>query len=165
VIIAFGFWLPSAAAGSVLALSPSPPALGLPGVDAGEEARFRREGRVLAGLHHPGIVRVVAFGQLEEGQPYIAMEWLEGEDLAQRQRRSPLVLQKSLAVAADVCDALAAAHAAGIVHRDVKPSNVILVGSGRTEITLAFTSPEAAAATIGPAEVRLARLLAARAAT
>ncbi len=51
--------------------------IALPGVDAGEEARFRREGRVLAGLHHPNIVRVVAFGQLDEGQPYVAMEWLE----------------------------------------------------------------------------------------
>ncbi len=104
--------------------------IALPGVDAGEEARFRREGRVLAGLHHANIVRVVAFGQLEEGQPYIAMEWLEGEDLAQRQKRAPMELSTSLQVAADVCDALAAAHAAGIVHRDVKPSNVILVGSG-----------------------------------
>ena len=103
--------------------------IALPGVDAGEEARFRREGRVLAGLHHPGIVRVVAFGALDEGQPYVAMEWLEGEDLAQRQRRAPLDLVNSVRVAADVCDALAAAHAAGIVHRDVKPSNVILVGS------------------------------------
>jgi hypothetical protein len=104
--------------------------IALPGVDAGEEARFRREGRVLAGLHHPKIVRVVAFGQLEEGQPYIAMEWLEGEDLAQRQRRSPLSIVRSLHVAADVAEALAASHGAGIVHRDVKPSNVILVGSG-----------------------------------
>jgi tetratricopeptide (TPR) repeat protein len=104
--------------------------IALPGVDGGEEARFRREGRVLAGLHHPGIVRVVAFGQLDEGQPYIAMEWLEGEDIAQRQRRSPLSLVQSVLVAADVSDALAAAHAAGIVHRDVKPSNVILAGSG-----------------------------------
>jgi hypothetical protein len=103
--------------------------IALPGVDAGEEARFRREGRVLAGLHHPGIVRVVTFGQLEEGQPYIAMEWLEGEDLAQRQKRAPLSLSRSLLVAADLCDALAAAHEAGIVHRDVKPSNVLLVGS------------------------------------
>src|ERR1700742_4622712 len=60
--------------------------IAIPGVDASEEARFGREGRVLAGLAHPGIVRVVAFGQLEEGTPYIAMEWLEGEDLAQRQR-------------------------------------------------------------------------------
>jgi hypothetical protein len=106
--------------------------IALPGIDAGEEARFRREGRVLAGLHHPKIVRVVAFGQLEEGQPYIAMEWLEGEDLAQRQKRSPLAIAQSLLVAADVAEALAAAHDAGIVHRDVKPSNVLLVGSGPT---------------------------------
>jgi hypothetical protein len=103
--------------------------IALPGVDAGEEARFRREGRVLAGLRHPGIVQVVAFGQLDDGQPYIAMEWLEGEDIAQRQRRSRLTIGQSMLVAADVADALAAAHAAGIVHRDVKPSNVILVGS------------------------------------
>jgi serine/threonine protein kinase len=103
--------------------------IALPGVDAGEEARFRREGRVLAGLRHPGIVQVVAFGQLDDGQPYIAMEWLEGEDIAQRQRRSRLPLAQSVMVAADVADALAAAHAAGIVHRDVKPSNVILAGS------------------------------------
>jgi eukaryotic-like serine/threonine-protein kinase len=104
--------------------------IALPGVDAGEEARFRREGRVLAGLHHPGIVRVVAFGQLDEGQPYVAMEWLEGEDIAKRQKRSPLPLAQCVEIAAQVADALAAAHAAGIVHRDVKPSNVFLVGSG-----------------------------------
>jgi len=103
--------------------------IALPGMDVGEEARFRREGRVLAGLHHPGIVRVVAFGQLEEGQPYVAMEWLEGEDIAQRQRRSPLSLLDCLHSAAEIADALGAAHRAGIVHRDVKPSNVILVGS------------------------------------
>ncbi|MCL2448175.1 MAG: protein kinase, partial [Polyangiaceae bacterium] len=103
--------------------------IALPGIDAGEEARFRREGRVLAGLHHPGIVRVVAFGQLEEGQPYVAMEWLEGEDVAARLRRSPLDLVDCLHVAAQVADALAAAHAAGIVHRDVKPSNVFLLAS------------------------------------
>ena len=103
--------------------------IALPGVDAGEEARFRREGRVLAGLRHPGIVEVVAFGQLDDGQPYLVMEWLEGEDIAQRQRRSRLTIGQALLVAADVAEALAAAHAAGIVHRDVKPSNVILVGS------------------------------------
>ena len=93
--------------------------IAISGVDAGEEARCRREGRVLAGLMHPGIVRLVAFGQLDEGMPYVAMEWLEGEDIAQRQRRAPLPIIQCLDVAAQVADALAAAHAAGIVHRDV----------------------------------------------
>jgi len=103
--------------------------IAIPGVDAGEEARFYREGRVLAGLVHPAIVRLVAFGQLDEGQPYVAMEWLDGEDIAQRQKRSPLSVGQCLEVGAQIADALSAAHAAGIVHRDVKPSNVILVGS------------------------------------
>ncbi|WP_394832324.1 protein kinase [Pendulispora rubella] len=104
--------------------------IAIPGVDAGEEARFYREGRVLAGLVHPAIVRLVAFGQLEEGQPYVAMEWLDGEDIAQRQKRNPLTVGQCLEVAAQIADALSAAHAAGIVHRDVKPSNVILLRSG-----------------------------------
>lgn len=103
--------------------------IAIPGVDAGEEARFGREGRVLAGLSHPGIVRVVAFGQLDEGHPYVAMEWLEGEDIAQRQKRAPLTLGQAVEVGAHVADALAYAHSVGIVHRDIKPSNVILVGS------------------------------------
>ncbi len=104
--------------------------IAIPGVDASEEARFGREGRVLAGLSHPGIVRVVAFGQLDEGHPYVAMEWLEGEDIAQRQKRAPLSLGRALQVGAQVADALAYAHGVGIIHRDIKPSNVILVGSG-----------------------------------
>ncbi len=99
------------------------------GVDAGEEARFGREGRVLAGLSHPNIVRVVAFGQLDEGQPYVAMEWLDGEDIAQRQKRAPLTLGQAVVVGAQVADALSYAHGVGIVHRDIKPSNVILLGS------------------------------------
>jgi hypothetical protein len=103
--------------------------IALAGIDPGEEARFHREGRLLAALHHPAIVRVVAFGQLDEGQPYVAMEWLEGENIAQRQRRAPLTMVACLDIVAEVADALAAAHSAGIVHRDVKPSNIILVGS------------------------------------
>ena len=103
--------------------------IAISGVDAGEEARFAREGRILAGLSAPGIVKVVAFGQLDEGQPYVAMEWLEGEDIAQRQKRKPVTIAQAIDIAAQVADALASAHEAGIVHRDVKPSNVFLVGS------------------------------------
>jgi tetratricopeptide (TPR) repeat protein len=104
--------------------------IAISGVDASEEARFAREGRLLAGLSDPGIVKVVAFGQLEEGQPFVAMEWLEGEDIAQRQKRKPVNVAEAIDIAAQVADALAGAHEAGVVHRDVKPSNVILVGSG-----------------------------------
>lgn len=103
--------------------------IAIPGVDASEEARFGREGRVLAGLSHPGIVRVVAFGQLDEGHPYVAMEWLEGEDIAQRQKRNPLTLGQAIEIGAQVADALAYSHGVGIIHRDIKPSNVFLLGS------------------------------------
>lgn len=107
--------------------------IAIAGVDAREEARFGREGRILAGLRHPGIVRVVAFGQLDEGQPYVAMEWLDGEDVAVRQKRAALTLAEALDVAAQVADALAHAHDHGIVHRDVKPSNVFLTSDGEGE--------------------------------
>jgi eukaryotic-like serine/threonine-protein kinase len=111
------------------------------GADAVEQARFQREGQVLSELDHPGIVRVVAFGsldapcydgigrRLEEGSPYIAMEWLDGEDLQARQRRAPLSLRQSLDVGRQIALALAAAHDAGVVHRDIKPSNVFILGA------------------------------------
>src|SRR5215470_14081384 len=95
------------------------------GADAADQVRFEREGRVLANLDHPGIVRVVAFGaleapcpdglgrRLEVGSPYIAMEWLDGEDLQARQRRAPLALRHALEVGRQVALALGAAHDAG----------------------------------------------------
>ena len=97
------------------------------GVHPKEEARLSREGDVLRNLDHPGIVKVVASGRLEEsGLPYIAMEWLEGEDLSARHRRFPLSFAQSIELALYVAQALEAAHDAGVVHRDVKPSNIFL---------------------------------------
>jgi tetratricopeptide (TPR) repeat protein len=97
------------------------------GVAPGEEHRLKREGEVLRGLSHPGIVRVMASGILDgTGQPYLAMEWLEGEDLATRHRRAPLTFPECVELGIFVAQALEAAHDAGIVHRDVKPSNIFL---------------------------------------
>lgn len=90
---------------------------GLAGLSDGE--RFTREAQVLAQLHHPGIVCYVAHGQAADGQLFLAMQWLEGEDLAQRlQRQGPLPLGECLRLLSRVAAALAAAHQQGIIHRD-----------------------------------------------
>ncbi len=97
------------------------------GVAAEDEARLQREGELLSNLDHPGIVKTVAYGRLEDtGQAFVAMEWLDGEDLAGRQARAPLRLRQIVHLALAVSDALGAAHEAGVVHRDIKPSNIFL---------------------------------------
>ncbi len=88
--------------------------------------RFAREARVLAALRHPGIVRHIAHGELASGEPYLVMEWLVGEDLAKALLRGRFGVKESVALCARVAEALGAAHAQQIVHRDVKPSNVFL---------------------------------------
>jgi hypothetical protein len=97
------------------------------GVAPDDEERLKREGEVLKGLNHPGIVRIVDSGLIEEtGSPFVAMEWLEGEDLGSRQRRSPLSLPEVVSLGALVAQALRAAHDAGVIHRDIKPGNILL---------------------------------------
>lgn len=88
--------------------------------------RFRREAQILAEVNHPRIVKYVAHGIADASRPYIAMEWLEGEDLAERLSRSGLTLHETLALSRRVCEGLAVLHERGIVHRDIKPSNIFL---------------------------------------
>ncbi len=104
------------------------------GVDSGE--RFLREAEVLARMTHGGIVRHVAHGATSEGHPYLVMEWLEGEDLADHLKQGPLTAEQTAHLGADIADALAFAHRHGVVHRDLKPANVYLVGNDLRELRL-----------------------------
>jgi len=101
---------------------------------ADDVARFSREAEMLRRLEHPRIVRYIAHGTTEQGELYLVMEWLEGEDLEGRLSRGPLSLADSLRLARGVAEGLAVAHALGIVHRDVKPSNLLLVGDAIGEV-------------------------------
>jgi serine/threonine protein kinase len=91
--------------------------------------RFEREARAVSALHHPNIVAVYDVGQ-EGPTSYIAMELVDGQTLRDALAGGPLPVRKLLDIALQIADALAAAHEAGIIHRDVKPSNVVLSKDG-----------------------------------
>ncbi|HUQ06220.1 MAG TPA: serine/threonine-protein kinase [Kofleriaceae bacterium] len=101
-------------------------------------ARFEREAALLTRLAHRSVVKVYEYGRLDDGRPYLIMELLEGTDLEQHLRaHGPLTLEAALAILEPVADALEAAHAAGVIHRDVKSSNVFLHGTpGATRVVL-----------------------------
>jgi serine/threonine protein kinase len=88
-------------------------------------ARFEREALAASALNHPNICHTYSRGETPDGRPYITMEYVEGETLDQR-FIEPLSLRDALDIAIQIAAALAAAHSAGIVHRDVKPGNVIV---------------------------------------
>lgn len=97
--------------------------------------RFVQEARAAAAISHPAVTIVYGAG-VERGVPFMAMEWLEGETLEDLlEREGPQPEERIIAYGAVLCDALDAAHAAGVVHRDVKPGNVMVLADGRLKIT------------------------------
>jgi serine/threonine protein kinase/formylglycine-generating enzyme required for sulfatase activity len=95
--------------------------------------RFKSEARAVAALNHPNIVQIYELGS-EDGDDFIVMEFVPGSTLAELLRVAPLSLDQALEYAAQIASALAAAHAAGIVHRDIKPGNVIVSDAGVVKV-------------------------------
>jgi len=97
--------------------------------DPERRARFEREARTIAGLSHPHICTLHDVGE-HEGSTFLVMEHLTGETLAERLEKGPLPLGQALGIATEIADALAAAHRQGVIHRDLKPGNVMLTKAG-----------------------------------
>ena len=124
-------WRATAPDGSVVAVKLLDPALA---GDGEYRARFTREARVAQAIRDPHLVRILEAGS-KEGRPFLVLEYVGGGSLAAKLALGPLGLEQMLRVVADVGAALDALHRGGIVHRDVKPSNVMLREEGSAALT------------------------------
>jgi tetratricopeptide (TPR) repeat protein len=98
------------------------------------QARFRREGSVLARLAHPGIARLLDAGVSPSGQPYLVLEYIDGEPIDVYATKHQLAIEQRLGLVLQVADAVSHAHANLIVHRDLKPSNILVTADGTVKL-------------------------------
>ena len=125
--------------------------------DPHRRSRFEREARAIAALKHPNICTIHDVGH-EDGIEFLVMELIDGESLSTRLLKGALPLDQALARAIEIADALDKAHRQGIVHRDMKPGNVMLAGTGKSshakllDFGLARIVPSAASVSAGPTD-------------
>jgi serine/threonine-protein kinase len=103
------------------------------GSDADGLARFRAEARAISSLNHPNVLVIHDIGEID-GRPFIVTELVEGQTLAARLSAGPLPMQEATAIATQIASALAAAHARDIVHRDIKPQNIMIRSDGYAKV-------------------------------
>src|SRR6187431_3022095 len=102
--------------------------------DPARRQRFLQEARAASALNHPHVCVVYDVGESDKSQPFIAMEFVEGQSLDAAVKHGPLEIAQVADVAVQVADALDAAHARGIVHRDIKPANINLNKRGQVKV-------------------------------
>ncbi len=115
--------------------------------DPSAKARFEREARAISGLNHPNICALYDVGS-QDSIGYIVMELIDGQTLAERLKKGALPLEQALKIGREMADALDQAHKRGIIHRDVKPGNIILTKSGGKLLDFGLARPAPAAATV-----------------
>src|SRR5687768_18238667 len=101
--------------------------------DAEAKLRMLREARAVAALDHPNVCTIYEVGE-QEGRPYIAMQFIEGETLFERLKQSRLSPSECLDIATQVAAALDEAHSHGVVHRDIKPMNIMITVRGQVKV-------------------------------
>ena len=103
-------------------------------LSADARARFEAERRIVAALEHPGLARVIDGGAAPDGTPYLVMEWVDGEPITRYCSANKLDLSARITLIIGICEALEVAHRRGIVHRDIKPGNVLVDRQGRPKL-------------------------------